>query len=174
MPVPTFVGQAVKYPSRGSKAKSSLLASLFQLKTGPNRLHPKMIFFVDHNTERLSAIHHHRAARALGGMLATDQMALDQHLFVQCCQVLQAFGKRVLHLRKLFDARPDLFEDRCSFGFLRPSRKGTVTQIPRKADPATDHNLVMRAFTAQPFPCSRKHACKFHAGFEGSVSSCLI
>jgi hypothetical protein len=27
MPVPTFVGQAVKYPSRGSKAKSSLLSS---------------------------------------------------------------------------------------------------------------------------------------------------
>ena len=99
MPVPTLVGQAVKYPSCGSKAKSSLLSSarvnlvdelkcLFQLKTRTNRLHPEMIFLVDHDAERLPPIHHHRAAGALRGMLATDQVALDQHLLVQRRQVL--------------------------------------------------------------------------------------
>jgi hypothetical protein len=70
-----------------------------------------MIFFVDHDAKRLPPIHHHRAASALGGMLTTDQVALDKHLFVQRRQILQTFGKRVLHLRKLFHARPDLFED---------------------------------------------------------------
>jgi hypothetical protein len=91
-------------------------------------------------------------------MLTTDQVALDQHLFLQRRQILQAFGKRVLHFRKLFHVRPDLFEDQRAFRLLRPSRKSTVTQIPREADPAADYNLVMRPFTAQPFPRSRKHA----------------
>ena len=87
------------------------LKCLFQLKTRTNGLHPEMIFLVDHYAERLPPIHHHRAARALRGMLTTDQVALDQHLLVQRRQILQAFGKRVLHLRKLFHAQPDLFED---------------------------------------------------------------
>src|SRR6476646_12021921 len=56
------------------------LECLFQLKTRTNGLHPEMIFFVDHHTERLPPIHHHRTACTLRGMLATDQMALDEHL----------------------------------------------------------------------------------------------
>src|SRR5215470_11251794 len=132
-----------------------------------------MIFFVDHDTERLTPIHHYGAAGALRGMFTTDQMALHEHLLVQCREVLQALRKRILHLRKFFHAQPNLFEDGHAFGFLRPSRKSTVTQIPREADTAADYNLVVRSFTTQPFTCSGKHACKFHAEFERSVSSCL-
>ena len=77
----------------------------------PEHLDAEMIFLIDHDAQRLPTIHHHRAARALRGMLTTDQVALDQDLFVQRRQILQAFGKRVLHLWKLFHARPDLFED---------------------------------------------------------------
>ena len=47
-----------------------------------------MIFLVDHDAERLPPIHHDRTARALRGMLTTDQVALDQHLLVQRSQVL--------------------------------------------------------------------------------------
>jgi hypothetical protein len=51
-----------------------------------------------------------------------------------------------------------MFEDRRAFCFLRPSRKSTITQIPREADAAADYNLVMWPFAAQPFPRSGKHA----------------
>src|ERR1051325_4266164 len=58
------------------------LKCLFQLKTRTNGLHPKMIFFVDHNTQRLPPIDYNRTACALGGMSTTDQVAFDQHLLV--------------------------------------------------------------------------------------------
>ena len=52
-----------------------------------------MIFFIDHDAKGLPAINHHRAAGALGRMLATNQMALDKNLPVQRRKILQAFGK---------------------------------------------------------------------------------
>ena len=55
----------------------------FQLQAGADRLHAQMIFFIDHDAERLPPIHDNRAADTLGRVLATDEMALDQHLFVQ-------------------------------------------------------------------------------------------
>src|SRR5262245_13328709 len=64
------------------------LECLFQLKTGTNGLHPEMIFFVDHDAERLPPIYNHRAARAFRGMLAADQVALDQHLLFQRREIL--------------------------------------------------------------------------------------
>src|SRR6266513_3445553 len=87
------------------------LERLFQLESGTNALHPEMIFLIDHDAERLPPIDHDRAARALCGMLTTYQLAPDLHLLIQYRQILQAFGERVLHLRKLFHAQPDLFED---------------------------------------------------------------
>ena len=84
---------------------------LFQLESRTNRLHPQMIFFVDHDAERLPPVHHHGAPSALGGMLTADQVPLHEHLLVQCGKILQAFGKRVLHFRKCFDLRPDLLQD---------------------------------------------------------------
>ena len=65
--------------------------SLFQLQTRAHRLHPQMIFFIDHDAERLPPIHDHCAAGAFGRMLAADQMTFDQHLFLQSGEVLQQF-----------------------------------------------------------------------------------
>ena len=53
------------------------LESIFQLQTRANRLHPQMIFFVDHDAERLPAIHHHATACALCRVFATYQVAID-------------------------------------------------------------------------------------------------
>ena len=82
-----------------------------------------MIFLIDHNAERLPAIHHDRAADAFGGMFATDQMPLNQHLFFECGEVLKQFGKRILHLRKFFYARLDHLENSGALRFFRPAGK---------------------------------------------------
>src|SRR5690349_7848255 len=133
-----------------------------------------MIFFVDHDAECLPPVDHYRAPSAFGRMLTTDQVALHQHLLVQCGQILQTFGKCVLHFRKRFHAQPDLFQDCRALRFFSPARKGTITQVPRKPDTATDYNLVMRAFAAQPFSSGGKNAREFHGELESSLSSCLI
>jgi len=150
------------------------LKRLFQLETRANRLHPQMIFFVDHNAKSLPPIHHHRAARALSGMLAADQVALHQHLPVQRRKLLQAFGERFLHFGKRFHVRPNQFENRTAVRFLGPARKRTVAQIAREPHPAADYNFVMWPFTTQPLARSGKHVRKLHGKLERSLSSCLI
>src|SRR4030095_4215712 len=61
----------------------------FQLQSRANRLHPEMLFLVNHDAERLLAIHDHRTANALGGVLATDEMAFDKHLFFERGKILK-------------------------------------------------------------------------------------
>jgi hypothetical protein len=56
---------------------------LLQLQAGPQRLHPQMIFLIDHHTERFLAIQHQAAAGTLGSVFAADQMAFHQNIFVQ-------------------------------------------------------------------------------------------
>ena len=48
-----------------------------------DRLHAQVILLVDHNAEGLLAIHDHGAADAFGGVLAADEMALDQDLLLE-------------------------------------------------------------------------------------------
>src|SRR5882757_9095919 len=133
-----------------------------------------MIFFVDHDAKGLPPIHDDRATGALGSMLATDEMPFYQDLPVQRRQVLQAFRKRLLHLRKRFHARPDQFQNRTAFGLLRPTRKRPVAQIACEPYSAANYDLVMRPFAAQPFSSSGQHIRNFHVDFESSFSSCLI
>src|SRR4051812_9586422 len=55
--------------------------SSLQLQAGADRLHTQVIFLIDHDAERLPAIHDNGAANTFGSMLAANQMALDQNLF---------------------------------------------------------------------------------------------
>src|SRR5258708_25789197 len=74
------------------------LERAFQLQPRANRLHPQMVLFVDHDAERLATIHDNRAADTFGGVLATDEMSLDEHLFLHGRKILQQLRKRILHL----------------------------------------------------------------------------
>jgi hypothetical protein len=69
------------------------LECLFQLQTGSDRLHAQVVLFIDHNAEGLPAIHHDRAAGALGSVLATDQMAFDKDLLLERGKILQSLRK---------------------------------------------------------------------------------
>ena len=104
MPVPTLVGQAVEiaellivgeveFAFERAVHFVDQLEGAFQLQAGADRLHAQMILLVDHDAERLLAIHDHRAADALGGVLAADEMALDEHLFFERGKILQQLGK---------------------------------------------------------------------------------
>src|SRR5262245_20117928 len=116
-----------------------------------------MIFFVDHDAKGLSPIHDDRAADALSRMFSTDQMTFHQYLPVQRRDVLQAFRERFLHFRKRFHTRPDQFQNRTAFRFLRPTWKRTVAQIARESYTTADYDLVMRPLTTQPFSGSGQH-----------------
>ena len=76
------------------------LENVLELKPRPDGLHPQMILLVDHDRERLPAIHHHRRAHALGGVLAGDEVALDQDLLFQRGEILRIDRKCVAHFRQ--------------------------------------------------------------------------
>jgi hypothetical protein len=114
-----------------------------------------MIFLVDHDAQRLLAIHNHRTANALGGVLATDKVALDKHLFFERGKILKQLGKRILHFRELFHSRLDLFENLSALRLFCPPGKSPVAQIPGEPDAAAHYNLVMWTFAAQPFTSAR-------------------
>src|ERR1043166_5468903 len=128
------------------------LERLLQLQAGADRLHAQMVLFVDHDAEGLAPVHDDRATCAFCGVFTADEMPLNQ----------------------LLDPRLDQVENRNALGFLCPTGKGTVTEIARKTHPAADHDLMMRAFAAQPFAGRRHDSVKFHVGFVSSYSSCLI
>src|SRR4051794_976519 len=133
-----------------------------------------MVLFVDHDAERLPAVHHHRAADALRRVLAADQMPLHQHLFLERGEILQQFRKRILHLWQLFDARLDQFKNLGALELLRPAGKWPVPEIARQPDATADHDLVMRTFSAQPLAAARHDIREFHEWLVKSASSCLI
>ena len=138
------------------------LERALQLQTRADRLHPQVIFLVDHDAQRLPAIHDHGAAHALRRMFAADEVALDQYLLLQRGKVLQQFRKRILHLGQLLDARLDQLENLRPLRFLRPTGKGPLLEVPRQAHAAADHDLMMRPFAAQPFAAGRHDVGKFH------------
>ena len=67
------------------------LEGALELQAGADRLHPQVILFVHHDAQGLATIHDHGAAHAFGGVLAADEMPLDQDLFLQGRKVLQQF-----------------------------------------------------------------------------------
>ncbi len=69
------------------------LEGVLQLQPGANRLHPQMILLVDHDAERLFAVHRDRTANSFGRVLAADEVALDQNLLLERGKVLEELGK---------------------------------------------------------------------------------
>ena len=63
-----------------------------------------MILLVDHDLRRLLAVDDHGAPGVLGGLLAGDEVALDQHLLFQRGKLLHVLGERILHLRQVVHA----------------------------------------------------------------------
>ena len=121
-----------------------------------------MVLLVDHDAERLLAIHDHRAADAFGRVLATDEMTFHEHLLLERGKILEQLRKGILHFRKRFHLRLDLLEDLGAFGLFRPAGKGALAQIARQPHATADDDLVMRAFAAQPFPGARHDLGKLH------------
>src|SRR5262245_46058917 len=58
------------------------LEGTLQLQTGTYRLHPQMVFFVDHDAQGLPPIHDNGTSHTLRRMFTANEMPLDQYLFL--------------------------------------------------------------------------------------------
>ena len=122
-----------------------------ELQARPQRLHAQMVFLVDHHAERFLFVQHQPAADIFGGVLAADQMALDQNLLVHRGQVVHRLGERAVHLRQAFHRWPDHLQGLDAIGLLGPAGKRKCLEVARQADPARHHDADVRplAFAGQ-------------------------
>src|SRR5215469_7620115 len=56
---------------------------LAKLKPRAERLHPEMVLLINHDAQGFVPVQNQSAAGALGGVLATDQMPLDENLLIE-------------------------------------------------------------------------------------------
>jgi len=135
-----------------------------------------MIFLVDHDAERLPAIHDDCAACTFGGVLAADQMAARPAPVSPKRKGPAAILKTNPAFLESFSTC-GLISSRIAvpLGFLRPTGKSAIAQIAREPDATADYDLMMRSFAAEPLSGVRHDIRKFHRPYPASsLSSCLI
>ena len=128
------------------------LENALELEPGADGLQAvEGILLVDHDREGLPAVHDHGGTDTLGGMLAGDEMTLDEHLLFQRGEVLRIDGKGIAHFREGLDLGLDRFEDLQALMLFRPTGKGEILDVAREAHAAADDDLVVRDFAPHPF-----------------------
>ena len=110
--------------------------NIVELQTATDRLHAEVVLLVDHHAERLWRVHHHGTAHALSGVLATDEMPLDEDLFFQRRKSLEIFGVGLRHLGQMLHGLLDEVHDIQTLGFFCPAREGLVAQVAGQANAA--------------------------------------
>ena len=123
-----------------------LLPNLFHLQPRQQRLHPQVILFIDHHAQRLVLAKHQPAARALGRVLAADQMPLHEQLLVQRLQRLHRFRKPPAHRRGRRDRRLNKFARLHPTRLFRAPREWPTRHIARQTHAARQHHVILRPF----------------------------
>jgi len=149
MPVPRLVGLAGKGViqlrlQRGIQLVNGLPAGL-QLEAGPQGLDAQVILLVDHHAEGFLAVQHEAAARALGGVLAADQMPLHEDLLVKGGEVVHRRREVRVHLRQGFHGRLDRLQQAEPVRLLRPGGERQLAEVAGQPHPAGHDNAVLRA-----------------------------
>ena len=104
-----------------------------------------MVFLVDHHAEAFLLIHDEAAARALGGELAADEVALDEDLFVQRREVIHRGSEVRRKLRQALHSGLDRLEHAEAVGLLGPRREGLLLEVARQPHAAGHDDAVLRA-----------------------------
>lgn len=103
------------------------------MQAGAQRLHAEVVFLVDHHAEGFLLVDDEAAAGALGGVLAADEVALDEDLLVEWREVIHRGGEVRGELREGLDGGLDGFEDAEAVGLLGPGGEGMLLQVARAA-----------------------------------------
>src|SRR5436190_128986 len=132
-----------------------LFPSSAEIETTLEDLDSQVVLFVDHHAHLLTLVDEHGAGAFGIGMLAADELALDQELAVDGFQgadinVDQLAGELAL-LVQLFDAAAENFTDFGAVGVGRARDEWEVGQVAGKADATANDDVGFRAGAAQPF-----------------------
>ena len=141
-----------------------LLPGRAEIEAALEDLDPQVVLFVDHHAHLLALVDDHGAG-ALGiGVLAADELALDQKLAVDGFEradvdVNHLAGELAL-LVQLLDARAEDFADLGAVGVGRTGDEREIGQIAGQANAAADDDIGLGARAAQPFAAGLASSCR--------------
>jgi hypothetical protein len=107
-------------------------------------LDAQMIFLVDHQADLLAAINGHAAGPFAFGMLAADELALDQELPIQPFEFVDVEILEMISIRNLHDALAQRSLDLDPIGRRGLGNERMIGQIAGQTNPAADHNVRLR------------------------------
>ena len=119
------------------------LEQRLELQPGAQRLDAEVVLLVDHDAERAALGNDEAAAGVLRGVLAADEMLLDEHLLFQRREVLhRVVDDRILHLRQLGHGRLHEGQHLLALGLLGPARERVMIHVAREAQAAAENDAV--------------------------------
>ena len=132
-----------------------LLPGGAEIEAALEHLDPQMILFVDHHAHLLALVDDHGPGAFGIGMLAADELPLDQELPIDGFQradvdVDQLAGELAL-LVQLLDPPAEDLADLGPVGVGRAGDERKVGQVARQPDAAADDDVRLGPGAAQPF-----------------------
>ena len=106
-----------------------------EVEAGADALDAEVVLLVDHDGDRLFAIHNDTTAGGAGGVFAADEVAFDKDLLADFGEIDVFVAEPILHFREGFDDGSDIGEEVDALLFLGEAREGVVPEVPGEADP---------------------------------------
>ena len=126
-------------------------------------LHPQMVLLVDHQAQVL-VVADADAARAVRlGMLAADELPLDEELAVEVFEVGDVDVAQLGVDPELVELRAERFFDLRLGVVVGPVGEGELGQVPRQADAAGDDDVGLGTGPAQPLAAGVRQGVNIHA-----------
>ena len=140
------------------------LEQRLEVGAGAERLDAEMVLFVDHHAQSAVLADDEAAAGVLGGMLAADEVLLDEHLLFQRREVLhRVVDDGFLHLGEIGHGGLHKGEHLFPFGLFGPAREGVMVHVAGKAQPAAEHDAVAAILASNPFARGFEQILYFHS-----------
>ncbi len=145
-----------------------LLPDALQVEAALHDLDPQMVFLVDHEAEFLGLVDGHGPAALALGLLAADEVPLDQQLAIDAFQFIdgdiEQVGPEFVREKRL---RSDdaVAEDPLDLHAVLgrgPADEGKFGQVPRQADPAADDDVGLGAVASEPLAAGLGQFFEFH------------
>ncbi|MNC37897.1 hypothetical protein D3C75_864820 [compost metagenome] len=111
-----------------------------------------MVFFINHDADRLILIQDNRTAPGVIGQIRADEVLLHKHFFVQLIELIQLQQLKAAEIRSCFPLknRSKLLQHLFRLLCRSQQREGKMLQIAGDPHPTADDNLGMTAAAAHP------------------------
>ena len=139
-----------------------LFPDAVQVEAALHDLDPQMVFLVDHEAEFLGLVDGHGPAALAFGVLAADEVPLDQQLAIDAFEFIDGDIEQIGRNLGSDDAVAEDPLDLHAVLGRGPADEREFGQVPRQADPAADDDVGLGAVASEPLAAGLGQFFEFH------------